>query len=253
MYRVSQRRKRKEKRFPIQFRAESGNKKLAKRYFFVVSRRLMMKIAHRASQVFTRWYWILSTTFNQRGIRIEKPWTKSSLDCSKKFWSSIDVVVEIDSTFETTNRVWENYFWQKKTFHTWTYQKNISTTRHDDKHRVLREIKKFSMSRHSIFLLATVHGASILLSAGFVCVSAISMDWREFPRKKFEKWETSHIFRQWMWELMLFSAWNFENTQGEILTSQSDFSREIVKNFLSLLCRWNSVINDEADKRDFPF
>lgn len=71
----------------------------------------------------------------------------------------------------------------KRKLSTLDIPKNISTTRHDDKHRVLREIKNFSMSRHSIFLLATVHGASILFSAGFVCVSAISMDWREFPRK----------------------------------------------------------------------
>lgn len=113
--------------------------------------------------------------------------------------------------------------------------------------------KKFSMSRHSIFLLATVHGASILFSAGFVCVSAISMDWREFPRKNSRNEKLRTFFCQWMWELMLFSARNFENTQGEILTSQSDFSREIVKNVPSLLCRWNSVINDNADKRDFPF
>lgn len=83
--------KMKRKRFPIQFRAESGNKKLAQRCFLLFPTVWWWKSPITGS--FTGNNTLILNTFSQRGIRMEKSWIKPSLDRSEKFWSSMEALL----------------------------------------------------------------------------------------------------------------------------------------------------------------
>lgn len=76
VYRSGENEKKNASRFNFERRAETKN--WPRDVFLLLPHRLMMKIAHRVLQLYARWYWILLTTFNQRAIRNEKSWSKSS-------------------------------------------------------------------------------------------------------------------------------------------------------------------------------